>query len=369
MNILRVTQRLYPASTGGAAYHVHALSRDQTTQGHDVTVVTTRHDRSLSQREVTDGYEVIRLSPGVSILGNDVSPAVARYLYRVNSSDFDIIHAHSHLYFSTNLASLKRNLDGIPLVITNHGLYSQSAPSSLFRWYLKTIGKWTFDQADIVICYSETDKLRLRDLGVSGRIEIIPNGINTAQFTPEGSRCETVLSDGPVILFVGRLVKGKQPEIVLKVFAEFSKIHSDAKLVMCGDGPLRGVLQDLASRLGVDDSVIFLGTVPYEQMPRIYRSSDVLVLTSKSEGMPRTVLEALSAGVPVVSNHLDQLASIVKHGGETVVNGEIKHYVDSIDRVLNNQAQLGADGREAIVENHRWQNTVSHTTNVMKSIL
>ena len=136
MRILRVAQHLYPDMKGGGQYHVHAMSRDQAAMGHDVTVLTTRVDESLPRVEETHGYAVVRVSPGISTLGNDVSPAVARVLWSADADDYDVIHAHSNLYFSTNLAALKARLGDIPLAITNHGLYSQSAPERVFRWCL-----------------------------------------------------------------------------------------------------------------------------------------------------------------------------------------------------------------------------------------
>jgi len=107
MRILRIAQKVYPEVKGGGTYHIHAMSRDQAAMGHDVTVVTTRVDASLPRLEETEGYTVVRLSPGVDILGNDVSPAVAQYLFR-RAGTFDVVHAHSHLYFVTNVTALCR---------------------------------------------------------------------------------------------------------------------------------------------------------------------------------------------------------------------------------------------------------------------
>lgn len=105
------------------------MSRNQPAMTHDVTVLTTRTDPSLPRVEEIDGYTVLRVNPGISVLGNNISPAVARVLWGADADDYDVIHAHSRLYFSTNLAALKARLGDIPLAITNHGLYSQSAPS------------------------------------------------------------------------------------------------------------------------------------------------------------------------------------------------------------------------------------------------
>ena len=118
MRILRVAQTVYPDVKGGAAYHIHALSRDQAARGHDVTVLTVRHDPELPHVEEREGYTIVRYDPVVAPLGNDISPGLAQYLQ--TAEDFDVIHAHSHLYFATNLAALKRRLGDIPLAITNH---------------------------------------------------------------------------------------------------------------------------------------------------------------------------------------------------------------------------------------------------------
>jgi len=115
MRILRVAQKTYPDVKGGAPYHVHAMSRDQAAMGHDVTVLTVRHDPGLPHVEEREGYTVVRYDPMGSPLGNDISPGVAQYLRTADA--FDVIHAHSHLYFSTNLAALKRRAGGPPLAI------------------------------------------------------------------------------------------------------------------------------------------------------------------------------------------------------------------------------------------------------------
>lgn len=115
MRILRVAQKLYPDTNGGGQYHVHAMSRDQAAMGHDITVLTTREEASLPRVEENHGYKIVRVSPGVTIAGNDVSPGVARFLWSIDNNNFDVIHAHSHLYFSTNLAALKRRLGDTPL--------------------------------------------------------------------------------------------------------------------------------------------------------------------------------------------------------------------------------------------------------------
>ncbi|WP_435349080.1 glycosyltransferase family 4 protein [Haloarchaeobius sp. HRN-SO-5] len=356
MRILRVAQKTYPDVKGGAPYHVHAMSRDQAAMGHDVTVVTVRQDPDLPHHEERDGYTVVRYDPTHSVIGNDLSAGVAEYLR--HADQFDVVHAHSHLYFSTNLAALKRRLGDVPLAITNHGLYSQTAPEWVFRAYLKTVGRWTFDQADVVFCYTDVDRQRLREFGVTSRIRVVPNGIDTERFAPDGPESDLVDADGPVLLFVGRLVDGKRPHDAVEAALTVRDDHPDATLYVCGDGPLR---EELERRAGEElgDGIVFLGHLPYDEMPMVYRSADVLVLPSRAEGVPRTVLEARASGTTVVASDLEHIRAIVDGCGQTVPVGDVSGFAGAISRALASRT----DGtRNRLDERYDWDQTVRKTT-------
>ncbi|WP_225335214.1 glycosyltransferase family 4 protein [Halomicrobium urmianum] len=362
MRILRVAQNLYPEVPGGGTYHVHAMSRDQAAMGHDVTVLTVSDDESLPRREERDGYTVVRRSPTVKLLGNEISAGVARHLR--DASGFDMIHAHSHLYFSTNLAALKRRLGDVPLAITNHGLYSQNAPEWLFDLYLRSLGRWTFNQADVMFCYTDEDRERVQEFGVNSRIEVVPNGVDTERFTPDGEESDLIKHDGPVVLFVGRLVDGKRPQDAIQAVSQLSE-EMDVHLYVVGDGPLRGELESMAD----ESTVTFLGQVPYDEMPAVYRSGNALVLPSRAEGLPRTVLEAFASGVPVVSSYLKHTAPIVQKGGETVPVGDINRYAAALRRVLDEADTLGENGCRTVVERFQWRETAEETTEILRELL
>jgi glycosyltransferase involved in cell wall biosynthesis len=366
MRILRVAQKLYPEVPGGGTYHVHAMSRDQAAMGHDVTVITVTTDPELPHAEERDGYTVIRYPSTLSPIGNDISVGLARHLATVNDSAYDVCHAHSHLYFSTNLAALKRRLGDLPLAITNHGLYSQNAPEWVFDAYLRTLGRWTFNRADAVFCYTDTDRERIRSLGVQSRIEVVPNGIDTDRFSPDGPTSDLIDHDGPVVLFVGRLVEGKRPTTAVRTLALVREQFPDAALYLCGHGPLQDDLESLANDLGVADAVRFLGHVPYDEMPAVYRRADVFVLPSRAEGVPRTVMEAMATDVPVVCSDLPQIRDLVLDRGYTVDVGDSDAFAKRIEVCLDGDCPRG--GRNRIVTDHSWTDTVARTTGCLRKI-
>jgi glycosyltransferase involved in cell wall biosynthesis len=361
MRILRVAQKAYPDVKGGGPYHVHAMSRDQAAMGHHVTVLTLGEHGT----EERAGYRVVRRSSTATALGNDISAGVARYLHR-HADAFDVVHAHSHLYFSTNLAAVARRLGGPPLAVTNHGLYSQTVPEAVFDAYLRTVGRWTFDRGDVVFCYTDEDRDRLREFGVSASVEVVPNGIDTSRFTPEGPTSDRVPEGGPVVLFVGRLVAGKEPRDAVAAFDRLRETHPDARLVVCGDGPLRDPVEREITERGLAGAVTLLGHVPYDEMPAVYRAADALVLPSRAEGLPRTVLEALAAGVPVVVSDLEQVAPVVAGLGRTVPVGDVTGFAEALRAVLDGTER---DPREAVVDDHDWTSTVEQTTATLERIV
>lgn len=364
MRILRVAQKVYPDVVGGGSYHIHAMSRDQAKMGHDVTVLTVGTDTEQSHVEQRDGYTVVRYPSIAQPLGNAASSGVASFL--ANADEFDVVHAHSHLYFSTNLTALGRRLGSTPLAITNHGLYSQTAPEWLFDMYLRTLGRWTFDSADVVFCYTEEDRNRLRERGISTDIAVVHNGIDTDRFTPDGP-VHDAIHGNPAVLFVGRLVEGKRPGDALAAFNQLRDRFPDSVLNICGEGPLRGDLEAEARQCGLADSVSFLGHLPYDEMPAVYRAGDVLVLPSRAEGLPRTVLEAMASGTPVVVSNLEQVAPVINdEAGETVPVGDVRGVAAALATILD--APESYSPAETVAGHYDWSDTVEQTTAALENI-
>ncbi|WP_331234296.1 glycosyltransferase family 4 protein [Natronorarus salvus] len=368
MRILRVAQTIYPDVKGGGAYHAHALSRDQAEMGHDVTVLTIEADRSRPHVERRSGYTVVRYPATLDALGNDISLGLAQHLSAAD--DFDVVHAHSHLYFSTNLAALARRCGETPLAITNHGLYSQNAPEWVFDRYLRTVGRWTFDQADVVFCYTDVERARLESLGVETEISVVPNGIDTTKFAPEGPTSERIDTDREAILFVGRVVEGKRPRVAIDALSQLNGSERP-DLYICGDGPMLKELREYAERRGLADRVVFLGQVAYDEMPALYRSGDLLVLPSRAEGVPRTVLEAMASEIPVVCSSLDQVEGVLGGAGKTAPVDDVDGFTRAIESYVGDpetRANAGLVGRERVKENHEWRETVERTTDELARI-
>jgi glycosyltransferase involved in cell wall biosynthesis len=309
----------------------------------------------------------------VSLLGNGFSVDALRYL-RKRIGRFDVVHGHAHFYSATNVAALLSHFVDVPLAITNHSLISQSVPEWIARLHLKTVGKLTFDSADVIFCYTEEEKRKLRMLCNSVEILVVSNGIDQHRFSPEGPRSSIVPeTDGRTVLFVGRLVDGKRPQDAIEAFAKTSSEFENSQLVLCGEGPLRAELEARVEELGIGDATHFLGLVDYDEMPGVFRAADVLLLPSRSEGFPRTLMEAFSTETPVIASDLDQTAALVRRAGRVAPVEDVEAVADHLRELLAEPAlreTLGKEGRRIIkTEGYSWESSVEQTTKALQRLV
>ncbi len=366
MKILRVVAHLYPSSVGGVELHAHEMSKKMAQLGHDVTIFTTAIGTDL-KNEYANGYNIRRFKPLVKLLGNSITPAMF-FEILVKKNDFDIIHAHSHLNFSTNLCALSRKMSSSPLVITNHGLKSQTAPAWLQNIYLKTVAKWTFGAADKIICYTETEKQELIDLGIKlNKIVVIHNGIDTDIFVPGKKGLQNF-----ELLWIGRFIHGKGVDYLVDAFKLLISRHPGLKLLMVGRGPDRERIKAKIHVLKLDNCITIKDFVPNYEIVTLYQSCNIFILPSLEEGVPRTILEAMSCGIPVVCSNLPQLVDIVKDGGFLVPTKDPQTLAERISEILSNEImarKMGQSGRENIKNNYSWKDSVEKTIRLYTELI
>jgi len=368
MKILRVASDLYPYVTGGNAIHAHEMPVMQAEMGHEVTVFTLPPgDRT--QPEHTNGYSRIDYSVPLRLLGNSLSPGLFFKLMR-QRNHYDIIHAHSHLYFSTNLCAAVKKFGSAPLIITNHGIMSSSAPEWVNNTYMKTLGRATLNAADRIICYTPLEKQTfVNEFGISpDKIELIPNGIDPQMFCPPQRPPE----DGRTALFVGRLVSGKGAHFLIEAANILKGQYPDLKVVLVGDGPAKHDIENLIERYRLQDMVSLRDFSPYNEMPEIYQTSSIFVLPSLHEGVPRTMLEAMACGLPVILSDFPHLKDIVQSAGLMFPKGDAGALAESVATLLEDEKtarEFGRNGRNKIINDYSWKKTVELTCKLYEDTL
>ena len=366
IKVLRVAAELYPAFYGGGQIHVHEMSKLQSQMNCEVTVLTCNYN-STAKTIIKDGYKIINHKARIRLYGNPITPSIFTSLIKLRN-EFDILHAHDTLFFTTNLTEFVRRLGSPPLVITNHGLISQTAPLWLSNLYYSLIGYPTLNSADKIICYNNVEKEKVINLGVpTEKIEVIPNGVNTNIFKPRRKKKNYVQ-----ILWVGRYKPGKDIETLVKAAKILSNRHDNLKFLFVGKGPLKKYIEDHTLKLGVSDKIKFLDNVPNDKMPDIYNKSDIFVLPSIDEGIPRTILEAMACGLPVVCTNLPQLVDLIKDCGALVPVRSPNKLAETLSNMISNESlarKFGANGRKKVVKNNSWENTVKRTIKLYEGLI
>lgn len=214
----------------------------------------------------------------------------------------------SSLNYVNVIAVLAKRLSGVPLrlVISEHNTFSveKAHQSPYYRWVLQMFMKLTYPKADVIVAVSEGVAVDLAQvLGVPReKITLIYNPIITPGI--QAKKDEPIQdswfnkNQPPVILAIGRLTRQKGFDILLQAFAKVRK-QRPAHLLILGDGEERGNLLDLSKSLGLDDDVRFPGFVsnPYPYMV----NASMFVLSSRWEGLPTVLVEALYCGTRLIS--------------------------------------------------------------------
>ncbi|MDY0340958.1 MAG: glycosyltransferase, partial [Coriobacteriia bacterium] len=217
--------------------------------------------------------------------------------------------------------------------------------STRFAWqFTRTV----YNRADMVITPSVTLREELRSHGVTAPIEHLSNGIDTSIVVRKTSYAATKR-----LLHAGRLGHEKNVDQVLQAFALLLEIEPDCTLDIVGDGPAREHLERMAARLGIGDRVKMHGFMDRSALGRIYQSYDVFVTASTIETQGIVLLEAMSAGLPIVAVRALAVPEIVGDGraGLLVEPGDSAGLAAALGRVLGDQVlreAMGAAGQEDV---------------------
>ncbi len=246
---------------------------------------------------------------GVAFQPDCMARAAARDIAALQRSGWqpDIIDAH-YFYPDGVAAAMLAEQFGIPLVITARGsdvnvLGRMAGPAKRILWAAQ--------HASAIIAVSRRLKEVLVEIGVDeSKVVVVRNGVDLEVFHPEPkcmARERFGLPTGRLAACVGNLV----PEKGFALAIESLRFLDEFRLVVVGDGPSRNELVKLARRLGVEQRVIFLASMPQDDLRYLYSGVDVLLLTSTREGWPNVVLESLACGTPVVASDVGAVGEIL----------------------------------------------------------
>lgn len=207
---------------------------------------------------------------------------------------------HTHGYRPDVIDSPAASRDGIKTVTTVHGFTSYGVRGRLYE----ILQRRAFRHFDAVVAVSQPIAKKLVTVGIDpGRVHVIPNATDDPVASVPREQARQTLGLRPqdfVVGWVGRLSPEKGPDVFVAALAQLTR--DEIRACVIGDGPERPALEAQATSLGVADRICWAGSVA--NAGRLFSAFDVFVLSSRTEGTPIVLIEAVAAGVPIVATRV-----------------------------------------------------------------
>jgi glycosyltransferase involved in cell wall biosynthesis len=369
MRVAMIGQKGVPATYGGIEHHVEEVGSRLAERGHDVTVFC-RMNYSNGHRD--HGGLHLRPLPTVSTKHLDAIVHSALSTLVSMGKHPDIIHYHA--LGPGLLAPVPRYLSHSKVVLTVHGLDHQRAKWGRGAQAVLRTAAWVSARVpDATVGVSHA----LADYYGShyGRsITYIPNGVTPHQPRPARMITERFgLVRDSYLLFVGRLVPEKAPDLLIKAFRQ---IRTDLKLVIVGGSSFTDEYANSLRQLAVQDPrVIFTDYIFGTTLEEMYSNAAAFVLPSSLEGMPLTLLEAASYGTPLVVSDIPPHVQVVDGdapGHHVFSAGNENSLREALVKTIKNQPLEREEAKafsKHVVKTYRWDDVVEATEQLYRRLL
>ena len=301
-----------------------------------------------------------------------------KYL-KLFAKNYDLIHIHSYIYFSTIQTFIYKLLFNrkIPIILHLHGgiqtkdyFYSTFIERILllFKKYFfdLIIGKIMIRSSDAIISVSKHDLLTINSTFKVKRTKnnyYIPNAVDPNIFKKING------IEKKYIGFIGRLTKIKGIDLFLKIIEKINKIDKKQKFLIIGTGPYINDVIKAKKKFPIK----YLEYVSHDEINKYYNQCIIYIQPSRTEGLPTCILEALSCETPVISSNVGGTSEIIENGknGYIFENGAVDQAIKFIFKIKKNQEfnRLGKNGRNLVKNRFSWDKITKKIIFVYKKVL
>jgi L-malate glycosyltransferase len=350
----------FPPVCGAIGNYVYKLSKILKKRGYDVTVLTRGSSfRGIYATELDDlNILKIRYLPIYPFHVRFHGYFLNKYLLK-NEKKFDLIHFHGPL-----VPSLKTNL---PIVVTEHGTVlgdiSNSTNQDLSSIFTKIFARefigLDYDvlrNSDVITTVSNSCMNEIKTMIPEKKeMHVVGNGVDIILFRPD----PTINRDLKTILYTGRLVSRKGLIDLINSATYLVKKFPDVKFVLTGKGPYKKYLAKKIHQLELEKHFIFHNYVTIDKLIELYQNATLYVLPSYYEGLPTSLLEALSCGLPCIATNVEGNNELIINGvnGILIPPHEPEKLAAAIENLLCNddlRNKYSINGRRTVVENYSW---------------
>jgi N-acetyl-alpha-D-glucosaminyl L-malate synthase BshA len=314
-NNLKIGIICYP-TFGGSGVIATELGTALAKNGHEVHFITSSQPVKLNVFEKNIAFHEVVLNPYPLFQHQPFEVALTSKIVEVVKYEkLDLLHVHyaiphaSAAYLAKQI--LKEQGIKIPYITTLHGTDITLVGKE--PEFEPTIS-FAINQSDIVTSVSESLKRdTYKHFNVSKEIKVVPNFVCVSKYKKDPSNCKKSIfapNGEKILMHISNFRKVKRIQDIIKIHAVVCK-EIPTRLILIGDGPERSSMERLAREEGVEDSTYFLGKI--KETEKALCSADVYLMTSKTESFGVSALEAMAAGVPVISSNTGGIPEVNVH--------------------------------------------------------
>ena len=322
----------------------------------------------------SNGFTIYRFNTFLRFREYRISFKLLPHLLK-NSKNIDILHSHTIRSFQEDIGTLISIGKKIPLIITPNGAisinwdYSDKIPKMIHDKTIGYLRKKLVNPHYIAIAKNEIPIIK--NYGISDdHIHYIPPGVNTDFFKPVDSsdlKKKYNLENSDIILYLGRIVKGKGVDKLIKILNFIVKKNKNVKLVIVGgDAGYLPIVKSLILKYNLTKYVIFVGYALNEDLPKYYSMADLVIYPSRQEIFGLVICEAAACGKPVIGSNIMGPSEIIVNGktGYTSDFKNLNELSEKIIELLNDKkllVQMGNNGLQRVKKEYSWKiNAESH---------
>jgi glycosyltransferase involved in cell wall biosynthesis len=372
----------FPPYFGGQENYIFNLSKHLITLGHEVHIITSNYPNSEPFQTI-DGISIERHPCLARPLRNPIVPNM--FNQQETLKHYDIVHTHNEHSFPSVIAAKKKNIIKKPLVLTCHGQlkFGNLLFDGIEKIYSKHIGRYVFTKSDRIVALSNSDSDYIMSFGIKQeKIVTIPNAIDPLNYTHHDMSQTTLdtfkskynLTNKRIILYVGQMIQRKGINFLINAIPIIKEKLKDKELmfIFVGSGDVLEALKKQTKKLEIESSVLFTGSVNTEDLFMFYKSSELYVLPSLSEGLPTTILEAMYFGLPVISTNIPGIRDHFFDSALLVPHRDEHALAESIITLLSDKVfakKLSQIGKQLVLSRYTWDRVAKEYEDLYLSVL
>ena len=355
---------------GGVINHVTHLARHLQIYGHDVKVIAPAYRKAVPyfEEDVTSMGRPVPIPYGGTTARIAISPWLPYQVRRIlDKENFDIVHLHEPFIPMLGLSVLAQSTG------VNVGTFHASHEKSGLYWLSQPIMRRLGKKLHGKIAVSKPALIYISKY-LPAEYRVIPNGIDTSHYRPDGPLLQEYTDGKLNILFVGRLEERKGIEDLIHACSYVKRVFPQFRLIIVGPGiKLRYRYELLAKKL-IPDQIVFTGFVPYNLLAEYYRTADIFCAPATGgESFGIVLLEAMASGTPVVATDIAGYSSVITHKIDGILarTADRQSIAEALLTLIHDKAlrlRLAENGL-ATAKNYGWENISRQVEDYYKLLL